>query len=84
MAQAPKTLTLRGVTYKVRYFTQDGSGPVRAVLDIDWKKVLQETGGSKGPLQGPEGDEWPMKMVGGKCVGPEADMVALALLSISS
>jgi hypothetical protein len=68
----PTTLYVNGQTYKIRYFTQDPGGPVRAVLHMDWRKILAETGETRGPLQGKEGDEWPMVMVGDKCNGPVA------------
>lgn len=46
----PQTLTIRGETYKVRYFTTSEDGKTIAVLDTD-------------KLEGPYGDEYPMEKV---------------------
>lgn len=67
----PTKLVVDGTTYKIRYFTQGEDGVVRAVLHIEWVKLFKETGQTVGPLKGGQGDEWPMVMSNGKCVGPE-------------
>ena len=63
MSKKYPPLVVNGVEYKIRYFTEDKASKtsVRAVVALDWKKVLEETGGCKGPLQGSEGDEWAMR-----------------------
>ena len=60
----PKTMMIEGKRYKVRYFTQDTGGPVRAVLDVG--TCLNVLGvnaplGGVGPLQGKYGDEWALE-----------------------
>jgi len=78
MRGQPKSLTINGTKYPLRYFTREPGGPLRAVLNVgNLSKMLGVVSpvGEVGPLQGKYGDEWPIEeradgtvvLPGGEC-----------------